>query len=95
MINSIAFTLLVFGTLIFYKRSKKNKKRFHAPPTNQLPSWRLNPVFVFSKRVVSSIQMRTTAIDKSNSPKTTWLGGNNISEILKLSISFAYENFKG
>ena len=40
-------------------------------------------------------QMRTTAVDKSNRPKMTWGGGNNINEIKQLSISFAYVNFKG
>ncbi len=38
MINSILITLLVFGTLVGYKRLKRKKRRFHAPPTNQLPS---------------------------------------------------------
>mgnify|MGYP001291474332 CR=1 FL=1 len=38
MINSIAFTLLVFGTLDAYKRLKRKKRRFHAPPSSQLPS---------------------------------------------------------
>ena len=38
MINSIAFTLLVLISLVAYKRVKKKKRRFHAPPTNQLPS---------------------------------------------------------
>ena len=38
MINSIAITLLVLGSLIAYKRFKRKKKKFHAPPTNQLPS---------------------------------------------------------
>jgi len=55
MINSIAIPLLVLGFLIAYKRFKRKKRQFHAPPTNQLPSWRLNSVFVFSKRIVSNI----------------------------------------
>ena len=38
MINSIAFTLLLLGSLVAYKRLKKKKRQFHAPPTNQLPS---------------------------------------------------------
>jgi len=38
MINSIAITLLFFGSLVFYKRLKRKKRQFHAPPTNQLPS---------------------------------------------------------
>ena len=38
MINSIAITLLVLGSLVAYKRIKRKKKRFHAPPSNQLPS---------------------------------------------------------
>ena len=37
MIHSIAIPLLVLGFLFAYKRVKRNKKRFHAPPTNQLP----------------------------------------------------------
>ena len=37
MINSIAIPLLVLGSLIAYKRSKRKKRKFHAPPTNQLP----------------------------------------------------------
>ena len=38
MINSIAITLLVLGSLVAYKRINRKKKRFHAPPSNQLPS---------------------------------------------------------
>ena len=38
MINSIAIPLLVLGALIVFKRLKRKKKKFHAPPTNQLPS---------------------------------------------------------
>ncbi len=38
MINSIAITLLLLGSLVAYKRLKRKKRRFHAPPTNQLPS---------------------------------------------------------
>jgi len=38
MINSIAIPLLVLGFLFAYKRIKRKKRRFHAPPTNQLPS---------------------------------------------------------
>jgi len=39
MINSIAFTLLLLlGSLVAYKRLKRKKRQFHAPPTNQLPS---------------------------------------------------------
>jgi len=38
MINSIAIALLGLGSLVAYKRLKRNKRRFHAPPTNQLPS---------------------------------------------------------
>ena len=37
MINPIAITLLLLGSLVAYKRIKKKKRRFHAPPTNQLP----------------------------------------------------------
>ncbi|KGF91840.1 hypothetical protein EU92_0138 [Prochlorococcus marinus str. MIT 9107] len=38
MINSIIFPLLVLGFLFAYKRFKRKKRKFHAPPTNQLPS---------------------------------------------------------
>ena len=38
MINSIAIPLLVLGSLFIFKRLKRKKKKFHAPPTNQLPS---------------------------------------------------------
>jgi len=38
MVNSIAITLLLLGSLVTYKRFKRKKRRFHAPPTNQLPS---------------------------------------------------------
>ncbi len=38
MVNSIAITLLLLGSLVAYKRLKRKKRQFHAPPTNQLPS---------------------------------------------------------
>ena len=38
MINSIAITLLVLGCLVAYKRLKRKKSKFYAPPKNQLPS---------------------------------------------------------
>ena len=38
MINSLAIPLLVLGFLVAYKRFKRKKRKFHAPPTNQLPS---------------------------------------------------------
>jgi len=38
MINSIAITLLLLGFFVAYKRLKRKKRQFHAPPTNQLPS---------------------------------------------------------
>ena len=38
MTNSIAITLLMLGTLVAYKRLRRKKRKFHAPPTNQLPS---------------------------------------------------------
>jgi len=38
MFNSIAITLLLLGSLVPYKRLKRKKRQFHAPPTNQLPS---------------------------------------------------------
>jgi len=38
MINSLAITSLLLGSLVVYKILKRKKRRFHAPPTNQLPS---------------------------------------------------------
>ena len=38
MINSIAITFLLLGSLIAFKKLKRKKQRFQAPPTNQLPS---------------------------------------------------------
>ena len=38
MINYIVIPLLVLGTLIAYKRFNRKKRKFHAPPANQLPS---------------------------------------------------------
>ena len=38
MINSIAITLLLLGSLVTYKKLKRKKRQFQAPPTNQLPS---------------------------------------------------------
>jgi len=38
MINSIAVALFLLGSLVAYKRLKRKKRRFHAPPSNQLPS---------------------------------------------------------
>ena len=38
MINSLAIPLLVLGVLYAYKILKKKKRKFHAPPSNQLPS---------------------------------------------------------
>ena len=55
MINSIAITLLLLGSLVAYKRLKRKKRQFHAPPSNQLPILRLNSVFFLSKRIVSNI----------------------------------------
>ena len=38
MVNSIAIPLLLLGSLVLYKRLIRKKRKFHAPPTNQLPS---------------------------------------------------------
>jgi len=38
MINSIAITLLLLGSLVAYKILKRKKRQFRAPSTNQLPS---------------------------------------------------------
>ena len=38
MISSIAIPILVLGSLIAYKRFKRKKRQFHAPPSNQVPS---------------------------------------------------------
>jgi len=38
MINSIGISLLILGSFIAYKRLTSKKRKFHAPPTHQLPS---------------------------------------------------------
>jgi len=38
MINSIVISLLMFVSFVGYKRLKRKKRKFHAPPTHQLPS---------------------------------------------------------
>jgi len=38
MFNSIVIPFLVLASLIAYKRLIRKKRKFHAPPTNQLPS---------------------------------------------------------
>ncbi len=38
MIYSIVIPLLTFGSFVTYKRLTRKKRKFHAPPTNQLPS---------------------------------------------------------
>ena len=38
MINSIFMPLVLMSFLVAYKRFTRNKKKFRAPPTHQLPS---------------------------------------------------------
>ena len=38
MINYVFIPLLILGSFVAYKRLTIKKKKFHAPPTNQLPS---------------------------------------------------------
>ena len=37
-LDGLLLPLLGLGLFVFYKRSKRRKKKFHAPPTHQLPS---------------------------------------------------------
>ena len=37
-IEGLLMPLLVLGVFVIYKRSKRKKRKFHAPPTHQLPS---------------------------------------------------------
>ena len=37
-VEGLLFPLLGLGLFVVYKRSKRKKKKFHAPPTHQLPS---------------------------------------------------------
>ena len=34
----LSVPLLGLGLFVIYKRSKRKKRKFHAPPTHQLPS---------------------------------------------------------
>ena len=70
----MAITLLILGSLVANKRLKRKKRLFHAPPTNQLPSWRLNSSSSSPKGLYLISQIRTNAIDKSNRPKTNLEG---------------------
>ena len=38
MINSIVIPLLIIGSFFVYKKLSRKKRKFHAPPTHQLPS---------------------------------------------------------
>ena len=38
MVNSIVIPLLMLGAFVAYKRLTRKKRKFHAPPTHQLPS---------------------------------------------------------
>ena len=38
-IEGLLMPLLGLGVFVVYKRSKRKKRKFHAPPTHQLPSW--------------------------------------------------------
>ncbi len=37
-VEGLLLTLLALGVLVIYKRSKRKKKAFQAPPSHQLPS---------------------------------------------------------
>ena len=37
-VEGLLMPLLGLGVLVVYKRSKRKKRKFHAPPTHQLPS---------------------------------------------------------
>ena len=37
-LEGLFLPLLGLGLFIVYKRSKRKKRKFHAPPTHQLPS---------------------------------------------------------
>ena len=37
-IQGLLMSLLGLGVFVVYKRSKRKKKKFHAPPTHQLPN---------------------------------------------------------
>jgi len=38
-IEGLLMPLLGLGVFVVYKRSKRKKRKFHAPPTHQLPNW--------------------------------------------------------
>ena len=38
-VEGLLMPLILLGVFVVYKRSKRKKRKFHAPPTNQLPSW--------------------------------------------------------
>ena len=38
MINSIILPLLVLGSFVAYRKLTRKKRKFHAPPSHQLPS---------------------------------------------------------
>ena len=37
-VEGLLMPLLGLGVFVIYKRSKRKKRKFHAPPTHQLPS---------------------------------------------------------
>ena len=37
-VEGLLIPLLGLGVFVVYKRSKRKKRKFHAPPTHQLPS---------------------------------------------------------
>ena len=41
-VEGLLLPLLALGVFVIYKRSKRKKKAFHAPPSHQLPSLWLN-----------------------------------------------------
>ena len=38
-VEGILMPLLGLGVFVVYKRSKRKKRKFHSPPTNQQPIW--------------------------------------------------------
>ena len=51
-VEGLLFPLLGLGLFVIYKRSKRKKRKFHAPPTHQLPSWLDNTGFIVTQGMV-------------------------------------------
>ena len=52
LIEALLVPLLGLSLFVFYKRSKRKKRKFHAPPTHQLPSWLKNKDFNVTQGMV-------------------------------------------